>query len=167
MRGHNRLAMPILFLVKVAGLGGSQMLLDCTKDFGIAKRARCAMPAWPLRTKLGVYLMRARYLDEKNTVRTCIPNFSPSCSWGFDKMYPHYVNAANFTIGTVGKAWTVTNSVQHALKTDSDILEKNPRAVLCDRDQCVYCQLLRGYNKRAILEGIYRVLRHWLKGSRL
>ena len=71
-----------------------------------------------------------------------------SCSHGFRKFYGHYVEAGKLRAGFVGHAYSALISARDAYAVERPILERNPRAYLCDRPFCYSCRTTWYFNKR-------------------
>jgi aminoglycoside N3'-acetyltransferase len=72
----------------------------------------------------------------------------PGCSQGFGKLYSNYLMAGMLNVGRVGNANSVWIRCRDAIELESSILQRNPRAVLCDDHGCISCAS-RFFNKRA------------------
>jgi aminoglycoside N3'-acetyltransferase len=63
----------------------------------------------------------------------------PGCSMGFWKMYGHYVRAGILRAGMIGEAYSILGAAPEAAEVERAIMAENPRAVLCDRPDCLSC----------------------------
>ena len=104
------------------------------------------------------YLYDVRYERDGRNVKWT-PSEDPGCSRGFDKMYPNYIRTENFITGYVGSAYSILVRARKAYEVERDVLARNPLAVLCDRDDCVSCRILRGYNLTAIPGAVLKRIR--------
>lgn len=82
------------------------------------------------------------------------PIESPGCSDNFGAFYKDYVEDGNFKSGFVGKAWSIAARAKGAYAVERAALERDPLYPICDKPECISCNVMRGYNKRAIPRGL-------------
>lgn len=82
------------------------------------------------------------------------PIESPGCSDNFGAFYKDYAEAGNFASGYVGRAWSIAVRAKGAYAVERAALERDPRYPVCDKPECISCNVMRGYNKRAIPRGL-------------
>lgn len=98
---------------------------------------------------------------------------SPGCSLGFGKFYKDYEADGNMRLGSIGLAPSMLVGAQRALQTEKAILARNSVYALCDRETCIRCRVLCGYNLSAAPRAIWMNLttrgpaafRHILRGG--
>lgn len=71
---------------------------------------------------------------------------APGCSRGFSRFYKDYEADGNKHRGFIGMADSMLVGANRALQTEMSILAKNPTYPLCERETCVRCRILCGYN---------------------
>lgn len=90
-------------------------------------------------------LFGAAYTDE-GALRTYRKQDTPGCSLGFWKVYGAYVDAGLLRTGNVGDAYSAALDADKALDVERALLQRDPRAVLCDRSDCFSCRGTLFYN---------------------
>ena len=145
--------------------GGTLVVLGCSDQNPGAASAHLAQADLGLSQRHYLRLLLAVGTGETGLRSRRVLRESPGCSRGFGKAYEAYVRSRALRVGFVGPAWTVAVNAKLAYQADLELLKNDPRALNCDDPGCVSCALTRGYNKRAIVRGVFHRIRHVLSAS--
>ena len=83
------------------------------------------------------------YQDKDGNIKLFRRKDPGLCSYAFDKFYPYYVSHELLLSGHVGQAYSISVEADPAYNLEKEILKKNPRFSVCDRPNCMTCNLLR------------------------
>lgn len=134
---------PIKYLVERRG---KMLLVGCVHDSPGFSTVHWAQHQLGLSTRNVVRgLFGAAYRDGES-LRAYRKHDTPGCSMGFWKAYGAYVDAGLLRTGGVGDAYSAGIDADKALAVERALLEKDSRALLCDRSDCFSCRGTLLYN---------------------
>lgn len=93
-----------------------------------------------------------RFKDENGEVQTFRPDWSSGCGNGFNNFIPIYdKKGAIIHKGKIGNAEAKITDMKKTLDIEIEEINKNNKSLLCDKNNCIQCQLTWDFYKISII----------------
>jgi len=119
----------------------SMLLLACLKESPGFSTVHAAQYKLGLSQKHLIRYLCKWDIDEVSGTRSITAREAPGCSASFDKFYTLYEKDGNLIRGDLlGQPYLFIKSARQAMKSENDILRRNPRFVDCGNMFCTTCR---------------------------
>lgn len=121
-------------------VSGKQMVIGCVADSPGFNTVHFAQEELGLSNRTFLSGSEGSFVAVPDGEPRWVPRIHvPGCSLGFWKMYSPYIRGGILRAGLTGEAYSIFSDAGEAFDLDRMMLARNPRAVLCDRPDCLSC----------------------------